>query len=787
LFSFLVPAPWWRLRKSGSMSLSPNRKSGSMSLSPKRGALHRKQMPATGDHPTDLSRMNSSSESSPRTDFSGLRGELDVLLAKRCFEVFMGLVILSNVGFMVAEIDMEREMERGDCGPADCMFNQAWVSRVNISFLVIYCAELSGRLFVSRCLFFKDKWSIMDFVIVAIGLLELISGGFTLPFPPSALRFLRVLRLLRAYRLLVTIRELYLMVHGFISAMKAIIWASLLMLALITGWSVLAVFFLDGINQEIAKDGYYRDRGCQRCHKAFQSVMDANLTLLQTVVAGDSWGEVAVPIIEHSPWTVAIFTGIIVTVQLVLMNLILAVIVDRAAEARIDDARAHALLKKSQCSRAQKRLLRICAEMDEDSSGTLTLQELLAGYETSEEFAAELRVMDVDQDDLTFIFGIIDQEGHGFVTYHDFTRTLHKIKTQDSRTMLTFVNYYVLDVANKIRSLETCIRHFQGEISTHTMTMKNVGASLEGSVGLSRRNSWAGSCEAGWPTTCPFEAVTECSLSATSSPSPCSMKLAHDMPSPILVDETSCGNSPLDSAVLQSLRGEMASFRIEVGVQFENMLDRISERREDERAMFDKTSQGLGSLSARSRGSVLKNLNGASMLPAPPTLTHMASEDLLHMRQSLEALEARFFQLSCISSRGSLEPGPAEVDEVAEGALLAYLDTLAASSTATRRLTPPGQSKDRGSSQGGGSTTAAAPQLDPPCAANGVLKREDTPSDEPKVAGIPPVASPKEFLPSALEGALQGFSEGPKASLLLPPLPVLLGTSHSPRALPRRQ
>ena len=42
---------------------------------------------------------------------------------------------------------------------------------------------------------------------------------------------------------------------------------------------------------------------CKGCDQAMASVMDANLLLFKTVIAGDSWGEIAVPIIKNYPGT----------------------------------------------------------------------------------------------------------------------------------------------------------------------------------------------------------------------------------------------------------------------------------------------------------------------------------------------------------------------------------------------------------------------------------------------------------------------------------------------------
>ena len=62
---------------------------------------------------------------------------------------------------------------------------------------------------------------------------------------------------------------------------------------------------------------------------------------------GDSWGLVSVPVIEKRPEYTIIFICIVVSVSLGVMNLILAVIVESAAEARESDlAQKHKTQKK---------------------------------------------------------------------------------------------------------------------------------------------------------------------------------------------------------------------------------------------------------------------------------------------------------------------------------------------------------------------------------------------------------------------------------------------------------
>merc|ERR1719440_1045216 len=76
---------------------------------------------------------------------------------------------------------------------------------------------------------------------------------------------------------------------------------------------------------------------CERCVRSFSSVMAANLTFFQTIIAGDSWGKVAIPVTEAYPLASIIFVGSLFSIVVGIMNLIVAVLVDTASEAREKD------------------------------------------------------------------------------------------------------------------------------------------------------------------------------------------------------------------------------------------------------------------------------------------------------------------------------------------------------------------------------------------------------------------------------------------------------------------
>lgn len=66
----------------------------------------------------------------------------------------------------------------------------------------------------------------------------------------SAFRTLRVVRLLRAGRLLISIPEIYILMSGLASALKPILFGSIMLLSVIILWAIIVVEFLHPTNSQ---------------------------------------------------------------------------------------------------------------------------------------------------------------------------------------------------------------------------------------------------------------------------------------------------------------------------------------------------------------------------------------------------------------------------------------------------------------------------------------------------------------------------------------------------------
>jgi len=377
--------------------------------------------------------------------------------------------------------------------------------------------------YVERCRIFREVFNWFDFVVVFTGFFStyveiaqatMSNARFAAAIPLGPLRTLRCIRLLRLVKAFVLVnhfKDLRRLIQGISTCVRILFWALFLVFIFMTIWGTLAVELLHPLMEDVAA-GTISWENCPRCERSFQSVMDANLTFFQAIIGGDSWGLVAIPVIEKHPWAATIFVGSLFSIQVGLMNLIVAVLVDTSAEARLKDTgsrHADALLEEQA---EKKHLARLFNMIDTDGNGLLSLAELEQGASAIEEFNQMLRVMDIKGADLKQLFLMLDEDGSGEIDPDEFIDSFYRLKCGDNHTAATFVKHYVhhlkknqTSLLERMNSLEKCIKrelrkdraaykemHFKKE-SIHSATAMDSGgesASEPASPTLSQTPGW---------------------------------------------------------------------------------------------------------------------------------------------------------------------------------------------------------------------------------------------------------------------------------------------------------
>uniref|UniRef100_A0A7S1QGB9 EF-hand domain-containing protein n=1 Tax=Alexandrium catenella TaxID=2925 RepID=A0A7S1QGB9_ALECA len=232
------------------------------------------------------------------------------------------------------------------------------------------------------------------------------------------------------------------------SAFFPVMWGIVFIAVILLVWSLLAVQILHPINLEVEAQGIYAD--CTRCPHAFASVWNAFLTFAQTLVFGDSWGAVALPIIEEKWWTIIIFFLAFATIGLAAMNLILAAIVDSGAQAREAalEARNEKVREKEEEDKKRKaaHLLVLCQELDTDESGKLSREELLSGFDKNTDFREAVTTMKFCREDIEVLFAILDKDLSGDVDYTEFLDVMEHAQGEDMQQMMVFMKFAIMDL-----------------------------------------------------------------------------------------------------------------------------------------------------------------------------------------------------------------------------------------------------------------------------------------------------------------------------------------------------
>eukprot|EP00927_Polykrikos_kofoidii_P082444 TRINITY_DN8203_c0_g1_i4.p1 TRINITY_DN8203_c0_g1~~TRINITY_DN8203_c0_g1_i4.p1 ORF type:complete len:658 (+),score=75.34 TRINITY_DN8203_c0_g1_i4:188-1975(+) len=351
---------------------------------------------------------------------------------------------------------------------------------LGIFFLVLYCLEMSARIFVDRLSYFAEISNSFDFAIVALDVCSELTLLLDLKWKPQTawLRLFRVMRILRAIRRVQSFHELWLMLHGLTSAVKAMVWACILIMIVLLVWSLIAIEWLKPLTSRLADADAFD--GCTACTGAFDTITRSTFTWFLLIFAGDLWSQLVPPIVTEAPLSAGVFFSAFAIVYLGLMNLILTVIVEKAAAARVENEIFKADEKKVEFESAKKKFRRLCAMMDEDDSGLLTLDELKQGYAEGGEFATALKAMDVAGDDLETVFHIFDTDQSGQVTFDEFVEQLHKFKTQEERTVLVFVKHYVAELHKKVSQLE-------GKFDAHSLIPNSPAGRMNDAVDINWR------------------------------------------------------------------------------------------------------------------------------------------------------------------------------------------------------------------------------------------------------------------------------------------------------------
>jgi voltage-gated sodium channel len=175
--------------------------------------------------------------------------------------------------------------------------------------IAIFTVEILLRIYAHRSAFFKSGWSIFDFMIVAISLVP-ASAGFEI---------LRILRVFRLFRLITVVPQMRKIVAALLGTIPGMASIALLMTLIFYVFAIMATNLYG-----------------QSFPQWFGSLGTSFYTLFQ-IMTLESWSMGIVrPIMEVHPEAWVFFIPFIFIVTFIMVNLIVAIVVDAMSTLKDD-------------------------------------------------------------------------------------------------------------------------------------------------------------------------------------------------------------------------------------------------------------------------------------------------------------------------------------------------------------------------------------------------------------------------------------------------------------------
>jgi hypothetical protein len=333
-------------------------------------------------------------------------------------------------------------------------------SCISMGLLMIYGFELTtrtcrqstsdlGAYDISRMFSVVTSWNAVDIALLLLDVLnEILALG--LGKMPSRQLFLslRLTRILRSACALTRTTALCDLLGHMWKALEVAVWGALFLAMLLSIWAVIAVEMLQPLNHDIAETGAYDD--CSWCSSAFASVADANLTLLRQVVMGDGWEDVLMILLRKHPWAASVIFLAGVSINLGVLCFIVAAVMARAQEQHTSTELPSASKKESyDCAAIEELLSSIFAEPCK-ATHEMTIDNIIAGFESSPELRSVLRRLGIERDDLQCMFDILDDNASGSVSYHKFAEQLLRMQDHINDPLLLFIKLHTSKAQQKV-------------------------------------------------------------------------------------------------------------------------------------------------------------------------------------------------------------------------------------------------------------------------------------------------------------------------------------------------
>jgi len=327
-----------------------------------------------------------------------------LITESRWFNTLMTAFVALNAIYLGIETDY--------AGP-DGSQDQVWFV-IEVLFSCVFCGEILLRLYSGRTRFFRDRWNLFDFVLVAVTCIDTFVLGIIMRTKEGAVelmggvRMLRLARVARIIRILRFTRNLWLLVAGIFGAMRALLWAWVLLVMIVFVFGILMTRYVGKPNDQLE----------ETMAEWFGTVPKSMFTLFQ-ILTLEGWPIIARRMMNINPWGLLLIIVFMMSTTFSVMNVIVGVIVectlDQSTRNRVDNLK----MKETELRDAERKILDVFHLADVDKDGLISRDDFLHAIK-NKEVMKYLRDIGIDERQAENIFDIIDFDDIGSIAKDEF-------------------------------------------------------------------------------------------------------------------------------------------------------------------------------------------------------------------------------------------------------------------------------------------------------------------------------------------------------------------------------
>jgi voltage-gated sodium channel len=312
------------------------------------------------------------------------------------------------------------------------------------AFLCIFTVELLSKMVIKRLRFLTDMkdigWNLFDLMVVSFGLFDaymtyVLQKEKGLGFFATLMRIFRLLRILRIFRLFRMIKQLYMLASGFVEALQAAFWVSVLCGV---GLYTCAIVFTRFIGRkELESDDPDREIVAK-----FGNVPTSMFTLFQ-IMAHPNLALYAPVWDRHGEIFKIVFIAFVIVGSWAMLSLLTGVISEnmlQKSQARKEEMNLELERKRRQFL---ERVGALFKKIDVNGDGDMSREEFDQALPAIMKLMEEEEV-NVSMTDLVGVFETIDFDGSGSIDMDEFLNGMVYLSADLRAIHVVQVQYMVM-------------------------------------------------------------------------------------------------------------------------------------------------------------------------------------------------------------------------------------------------------------------------------------------------------------------------------------------------------